>query len=213
MLARPDWVRGGFRRSYLAASDDDSRAWRDSFVSTFLERDVPQLGISIPAAAMRRCSRIRGGRSFLGVVRDRAAATRPASRGCMVLGRARGRRAGFAGHRRRPVDGIRDQVQRIPICFAQDSRLGGCAGGGSLVRGVPPRRSLTRSASGSRCSRYGDRDASRADRETSEAGEESIARASRFERSRAPHRPPHPPLLSHASTGRSSAVCASSSTQ
>ncbi|MDE0445040.1 MAG: AAA family ATPase [Spirochaetaceae bacterium] len=48
------WVRGGFPRSYLAASDDDSRAWRDSFVSTFLERDVPQLGISIPAAAMRR---------------------------------------------------------------------------------------------------------------------------------------------------------------
>ena len=44
----------GFPRSYLAASDDDSRAWRNSFVSTFLERDVPQLGISIPAAAMRR---------------------------------------------------------------------------------------------------------------------------------------------------------------
>ena len=48
------WVRGGFPRSYLAASDDDSRAWRNSFVSTFLERDLPQLGISIPAAAMRR---------------------------------------------------------------------------------------------------------------------------------------------------------------
>ena len=48
------WVRGGFPRSYLAASDDDSRAWRNSFVGTFLERDVPQLGISIPAAAMRR---------------------------------------------------------------------------------------------------------------------------------------------------------------
>jgi len=48
------WLRGGFPRSYLAASDDDSRAWRDSFVSTFLERDVPQLGISIPSAAMRR---------------------------------------------------------------------------------------------------------------------------------------------------------------
>ena len=48
------WVRGGLPRSYLAASDDDSIAWREGFVRTFLERDVPQLGIRIPAAAMRR---------------------------------------------------------------------------------------------------------------------------------------------------------------
>lgn len=48
------WLRGGSPRSYLAATDDDSRAWRDGFLRTFLERDIPQLGISIPAAAMRR---------------------------------------------------------------------------------------------------------------------------------------------------------------
>ena len=48
------WLRGGLPRSYLAASDDDSMAWRDGFVRTFLERDVPQLGIGIPAPAMRR---------------------------------------------------------------------------------------------------------------------------------------------------------------
>lgn len=48
------WVRGGLPRSYLAESDDDSLAWRDGFVRTFLERDIPQLGISIPASAMRR---------------------------------------------------------------------------------------------------------------------------------------------------------------
>ena len=48
------WLRGGSPRSYLAASDDDSGAWRDGFIRTFLERDVPQLGISIPAAALRR---------------------------------------------------------------------------------------------------------------------------------------------------------------
>ncbi len=48
------WLRGGLPRSYLAASDDDSLAWRDGFIRTFLERDIPQLGISIPAAAMRR---------------------------------------------------------------------------------------------------------------------------------------------------------------
>ena len=51
---RPLWLRGGFPRSYLATSDDDSIAWRDGFIRTFLERDVPQLGITIPAAAMRR---------------------------------------------------------------------------------------------------------------------------------------------------------------
>ena len=48
------WRRGGLPRSYLAASDADSMAWRDGFIRTFLERDVPQLGITIPAAAMRR---------------------------------------------------------------------------------------------------------------------------------------------------------------
>ena len=48
------WLRGGFPRAFLAASDDDSMAWREGFVRTFLERDLPQLGISIPSAAMRR---------------------------------------------------------------------------------------------------------------------------------------------------------------
>ena len=48
------WLRGGLPKSYLAASDDDSMAWRDGFVRTFLERDIPQLGITIPPAAMRR---------------------------------------------------------------------------------------------------------------------------------------------------------------
>jgi len=48
------WLRGGFPRAYLAASDADSAAWRESFIRTFLERDIPQLGITIPAAALRR---------------------------------------------------------------------------------------------------------------------------------------------------------------
>jgi predicted AAA+ superfamily ATPase len=48
------WVRGGFPRSYLADSDEDSLAWREGFIRTFLERDIPQLGITIPSAAMRR---------------------------------------------------------------------------------------------------------------------------------------------------------------
>lgn len=48
------WLRGGFPRSFLATSEDDSLAWREGFIRTFLERDIPQLGITIPAAAMRR---------------------------------------------------------------------------------------------------------------------------------------------------------------
>lgn len=48
------WARGGFPRSYLAASDSDSLAWRENFVRTFLERDIPQFGISIPAETLRR---------------------------------------------------------------------------------------------------------------------------------------------------------------
>jgi len=48
------WLRGGFPRSYLADNEADSQAWRAGFVRTFLERDIPQLGIRIPATAMRR---------------------------------------------------------------------------------------------------------------------------------------------------------------
>jgi len=48
------WRRGGLPLSYLAATESDSAAWRASFVRTFLERDVPQLGIRIPAAGLHR---------------------------------------------------------------------------------------------------------------------------------------------------------------
>ncbi len=48
------WIRGGFPRSYLARSGADSDQWRADFVRTFLERDVPQLGISIPATTLER---------------------------------------------------------------------------------------------------------------------------------------------------------------
>lgn len=50
----PLWLRGGFPRSILADNDDDSLAWREGFIRTFLERDIPQLGINIPAVSMRR---------------------------------------------------------------------------------------------------------------------------------------------------------------
>ena len=48
------WLRGGFPRSYLAESESDSLTWREGFIRTFLERDIPQLGIQIPTTAMRR---------------------------------------------------------------------------------------------------------------------------------------------------------------
>jgi len=48
------WQRGGFPSSFLARTNEDSEAWRRQFVQTLLERDVPQLGINIPAAALLR---------------------------------------------------------------------------------------------------------------------------------------------------------------
>ncbi len=48
------WRRGGFPRSYLAATDAQSAKWRQGFVRTFLERDVPALGIRIPPATLER---------------------------------------------------------------------------------------------------------------------------------------------------------------
>jgi len=48
------WVRGGFPESFLAANDAISLRWRQDFISTYLERDIPQLGPRIPAETLRR---------------------------------------------------------------------------------------------------------------------------------------------------------------
>jgi predicted AAA+ superfamily ATPase len=48
------WLRGGFPLSLLAKTDADSLAWRQDFIQLFLERDLPQLGIGVPAQQMRR---------------------------------------------------------------------------------------------------------------------------------------------------------------
>lgn len=48
------WWRGGFPLAFLAATDAASRQWQEEFVRTLLERDMPQLGITIAAAALRR---------------------------------------------------------------------------------------------------------------------------------------------------------------
>ena len=52
------WLRGGFPRSLLATSDESSSTWLDSFIQTFLERDLPQLGFDIPAPTFRRLWRM-----------------------------------------------------------------------------------------------------------------------------------------------------------
>ncbi|MCY3019067.1 MAG: ATP-binding protein [Planctomycetota bacterium] len=48
------WYRGGFPRAYLARSAGECAAWREDFVRTFLERDIPQLAPRIPAVRLRR---------------------------------------------------------------------------------------------------------------------------------------------------------------
>lgn len=48
------WIRGGFPRSFLAGSADKSRQWLDNYLTTFLEKDIPQLGITIPSRTLRR---------------------------------------------------------------------------------------------------------------------------------------------------------------
>lgn len=48
------WVRGGFPPSALADDDDASDAWRDDFITTYLSRDVPELGSRVPATTLRR---------------------------------------------------------------------------------------------------------------------------------------------------------------
>lgn len=48
------WIRGGFPDSFLATSDAASRRWRQDFIRTYLERDIPMLGPRIPAETLRR---------------------------------------------------------------------------------------------------------------------------------------------------------------
>jgi predicted AAA+ superfamily ATPase len=48
------WLRGGLPRSFLARTEGQSLVWRRQYISTFLERDIPQLGITIPARTLRR---------------------------------------------------------------------------------------------------------------------------------------------------------------
>lgn len=48
------WIRGAFPKSFLAASETVSYQWRQDFIATFLERDIPQLGINIPARSLGR---------------------------------------------------------------------------------------------------------------------------------------------------------------
>lgn len=48
------WLRGGYPLSYLASSDEESLVWRTAFLSAYLERDIPQLGVTVPATTLRR---------------------------------------------------------------------------------------------------------------------------------------------------------------
>ena len=48
------WQRGGFPRAYLAPSDKLVNQWLEDYISTFLERDIPQFGLRVPAATLRR---------------------------------------------------------------------------------------------------------------------------------------------------------------
>lgn len=48
------WIKGGFPRSYLSAGAGASHRWLEAFITTFLERDIPQLGIRVPSETLRR---------------------------------------------------------------------------------------------------------------------------------------------------------------
>ena len=48
------WVRGGFPMSWLAPTDADSMTWREAFIATYLEKDIPALGPRIPSTTLRR---------------------------------------------------------------------------------------------------------------------------------------------------------------
>ncbi len=48
------WLRGGFPSSFLADSDNESSLWRAAFIRSYLERDIPQFGVRVPAETIER---------------------------------------------------------------------------------------------------------------------------------------------------------------
>jgi predicted AAA+ superfamily ATPase len=56
--SRIHWLRGGYPRSLLAEDDETSNQWREDYIRTFLERDIPQLGFRIPANTLGRFGRM-----------------------------------------------------------------------------------------------------------------------------------------------------------
>lgn len=48
------WIRGGFPLSYLSSSEEDSVTWREGFIRTFVEKDIPALGFNIPPKTIHR---------------------------------------------------------------------------------------------------------------------------------------------------------------
>ncbi len=48
------WWRGGFPRAFLARNEQECRSWQENFIQTFLERDLRQLGVQVPAVTIRR---------------------------------------------------------------------------------------------------------------------------------------------------------------
>jgi len=52
--ARRLWVRGSFPPAYLARTAEASKTWREDLIRTFLERDIPQMGLNLPAPTLRR---------------------------------------------------------------------------------------------------------------------------------------------------------------
>ncbi|MFQ5642019.1 MAG: ATP-binding protein [bacterium] len=78
------WLRGGFPRSYLSENDELSYVWRQNFIRTFLERDIPQLGFQIPADTLRRlwqmCAHLHGGLLNLSSLSESIGVTHPTIR-------------------------------------------------------------------------------------------------------------------------------------
>ena len=58
------WNRGGYPDSYLAADDEASAIWREDFIRTYVQRDIPQLGFQMPVLQVRRfmtlCAHLSG---------------------------------------------------------------------------------------------------------------------------------------------------------
>jgi predicted AAA+ superfamily ATPase len=132
------WFRGAFPEAFRARSAKASTAWRESFVRTFLERDLPQLGVQVPAAVLRRFWTMLAHYHRLPTFSNQGGAGAPRRHRTGDRGAPQARRL-LGGFRPRPIPCTSaSSASAWPSCRASVERSPGRSAGGARAGNPSP---------------------------------------------------------------------------